>query len=93
MAQSVQNPGAIPRLAAINDVTGFGRCSICVALPVISVMKVQVCVIPTSILSKSPVTIHGYYPSKSILHFFVQNCKGNMRQNVLFYTFCVHMLL
>lgn len=51
MKPLVQNPGAIPRLAMINDITGFGRCSIAVALPVISVMQVQVCVVPTSILS------------------------------------------
>lgn len=39
------------RIAVINDFTGFGRCSIAVALPIISTMKVQCCPIPTSILS------------------------------------------
>lgn len=41
----------IPRLAMINDIAGFGRCSSTVSLPVISVMKVQVCPVPTSVLS------------------------------------------
>lgn len=41
----------IPRLAMINDMAGFGRCSTAVSLPVISVMGVQVCTVPTSILS------------------------------------------
>lgn len=41
----------IPRLAMINDLAGFGRCSTAVSLPVISVMGVQVCPVPTSILS------------------------------------------
>ena len=41
----------IPRLAMINDIAGFGRCSTTVSLPVISVMKVQVCPVPTSVLS------------------------------------------
>lgn len=42
---------SIPRLAMINDIAGFGRCSTTVSLPVISVMQVQVCPVPTSILS------------------------------------------
>lgn len=43
--------GRIPRLAMINDIAGFGRCSACVSLPVISAMQVQVCPVPTSVLS------------------------------------------
>lgn len=39
------------KIAVVNDFSGFGRCSITVALPVISAMKVQCCPLPTSILS------------------------------------------
>lgn len=39
------------RIALINDVTGFGRCSAAVAQPIISAMKIQCCVLPTAILS------------------------------------------
>ena len=39
------------KIAVINDISGFGRCSITVALPIISVMKIQCCPLPTSILS------------------------------------------
>lgn len=39
------------KIALINDVTGFGRCSIAVSLPIISALKVQCCFIPTAILS------------------------------------------
>ena len=39
------------KIALINDFTGFGRCSIAVALPVISHMGVQCCPLPTSIFS------------------------------------------
>ena len=39
------------KLALINDVTGFGRCSVTVELPIISAMKIQVCPLPTAILS------------------------------------------
>ncbi len=55
--QNAQNQGTqkgaaeIPRLAMINDIAGFGRCSTTVSLPVISAMEVQVCPVPTSILS------------------------------------------
>jgi len=39
------------KLALINDVTGFGRCSVTVELPIISAMKIQCCPLPTAILS------------------------------------------
>ena len=39
------------KIAVINDLTGFGRCALTVAIPVISAMKVQCCPVPTSILS------------------------------------------
>lgn len=39
------------KIAIINDMSGFGRCSITVELPIISHMKVQCCPIPTSIFS------------------------------------------
>ena len=39
------------KIAAINDYTGFGRCSIAVELPVISALRVQCCPLPTSVLS------------------------------------------
>lgn len=42
---------ALPRLAMINSFAGFGRCSTTISLPVISTMQVQVCPVPTAILS------------------------------------------
>jgi pyridoxine kinase len=39
------------KIAVINDYTGFGRCSLAVAMPVISMLKVQCCPVPTSIFS------------------------------------------
>lgn len=39
------------RVAAIHDLSGFGRCSISVILPILSVMGIQVCPIPTAVLS------------------------------------------
>ena len=39
------------RMALINDITGFGRCSVTIELPIISALKIQVCPMPTAILS------------------------------------------
>ena len=39
------------RLALINDITGFGRCSVTIELPILSALKIQVCPLPTAILS------------------------------------------
>ncbi len=41
----------LKRVAAIHDVSGFGKCSLTVALPIISAMGVEVSVIPTAVLS------------------------------------------
>lgn len=39
------------KIALINDLSGFGKCSITVELPIISAMGVQCCPMPTSIFS------------------------------------------
>ena len=39
------------RIAVINDLSGFGRCSLTAAIPVISVMGAQPCPLPTAVLS------------------------------------------
>lgn len=39
------------RVAAIHDLSGFGRCALGVILPVMSAMGVQVCPVPTAVLS------------------------------------------
>lgn len=39
------------KIAVINDFSGFGRCSVAVALPIISAMRVQCCPLPTAIFS------------------------------------------
>ena len=56
------------KIAIINDFTGFGRCSITVALPIISTLKVQCCPLPTSVFSN-----HTGYPS-----FFMEDFTPNM---------------
>ncbi|MBO7088411.1 MAG: pyridoxamine kinase [Fibrobacterales bacterium] len=39
------------KIALINDITGFGRCSVAVMAPVVSAMKIQAVAVPTAILS------------------------------------------
>ena len=39
------------KAAVIHDLSGFGRCSLAVILPVLSAMGVQVCPVPTAVLS------------------------------------------
>ncbi len=46
------------KIAVINDISGYGRCSITVSLPIISAMKIQCCPLPTAILSN-----HTEYPN------------------------------
>ena len=40
-----------PRVAAVHDLSGFGRCSLTVVMPVLSAMGVQCCPLPTALLS------------------------------------------
>ncbi|MEE1314125.1 MAG: pyridoxamine kinase [Lachnospiraceae bacterium] len=46
------------KIAVINDLSGFGRCSLTAALPVLAVMGVQPCPLPTAVL-----TAQTGYPS------------------------------
>lgn len=46
------------KIAVINDMTGFGRCSLTVSIPIISAMQVQCCPLPTAFFSN-----HTAYPS------------------------------
>lgn len=52
------------KIAIVNDISGFGRCSVTVALPILSAMRIQCGVIPTAILSN-----HTEYPDYSMLDF------------------------
>ena len=48
------------RVAAIHDISCFGKCSLTVALPVISAMGVEVSAIPTAVLSTHTGGFTGY---------------------------------
>ena len=59
----------VPKCAVINDLSGFGRCSLTVAIPILSAMGVQACPLPTAILSN-----HTAYDD-----FFFEDFTDNMR--------------
>ena len=40
-----------PRIAAVHDLSCYGRCSLTIALPVLSAMGCQCCPLPTALLS------------------------------------------
>ena len=40
-----------PRVAAVHDLSGFGRCSLSIVMPTLSAMGVQCCPLPTAFLS------------------------------------------
>lgn len=50
----------IPRIAAIHDMSGFGRCSLSVIIPTLSAMGMQVCSLPTAVLSTHTGGFEGY---------------------------------
>ena len=66
------------KIALINDVTGYGRCSVAVELPIISALKIQACVLPTAILS-----VHTGFPTYYIDDYtdrmkpYMENWKEN----------------
>lgn len=49
-----------PRAAAIHDLSGFGRCSLTVAIPILSAMGVQCCPLPTAFLSTHTGGFEGF---------------------------------
>jgi len=53
-----------PSIAIVNDLSGFGRCSLTVSLPILSSMGISCGVVPTAILSNQT-----EYPEYSMLDF------------------------
>lgn len=49
-----------PRIAAIHDLSGFGRCSLTVILPILSAMGLQCCPVPTAFLSTHTGGFEGF---------------------------------
>ena len=68
----------VPKVAAINDMSGVGRCSLTIAIPVLSVMGVQCCPLPTAILSRHTGFESFYFKDLTeILPQYIQNWKDS----------------
>lgn len=50
----------IKKVAAIHDLSGFGRASLTTVIPILSTMGIQVCPVPTAILSTHTSNFTGY---------------------------------
>ena len=67
----------IPRIAAIHDLCGYGKCSLGVAIPVLSAAGCDVCPVPTGLFS-SHTAFPGWYmhDTTGILHDYLEAWKG-----------------
>lgn len=65
------------KIALINDLSGFGKCSLTAAIPVISVMGMQACPLPTAVLS-AQTGFENYYCDDFTdrMDFFTKQWKG-----------------
>ena len=52
--------GPLKRVAAVHDLSGFGKCSMTVAMPIISAAGLECCCMPTAILSTHTGGFTGY---------------------------------
>ena len=55
----------VKKIAAVHDLSGMGRVSLTVVIPILSSMGFQVCPLPTAVLSN-----HTQYPGFSFLDKF-----------------------
>ena len=56
-----KKPMSIKRVAALHDLSSFGRCALTVVIPALSSMGIQVLPIPTTLLSTHTGGFDGYY--------------------------------
>ena len=54
----IKNP--VKRVAAIHDLSGFGRASLTAIIPILSSMGIQVCPLPTAVLSTHTGGFEGF---------------------------------
>lgn len=67
----------IPKIMAVSDLTGYGRCALTVALPVISAMGIQCCPVPTAVLSNHPGFGHC---SLEVMEPSMKGCENEWRK-------------
>jgi len=60
-ADAMYKPNPVPKTAAIHDLSGFGRSSLTTVIPILSTMGIQVCPVPTAILSTHTSEFKDYH--------------------------------
>lgn len=70
------------KIAVINDLSGFGKCSLTAAIPIISALKAQCCPIPTAVLSNQ--TGYDDYFCKDLTDDLPDIIKGIKNLNTVF---------
>ena len=78
----------IKRAAAIHDLSGLGRCSLTMALPILSVLGTQCCPIPTAVLSSQTDGYRDYafMDLTDVLPDYIAHWKKNGEQFDAIYT-------
>ncbi len=83
--EPIQSP--VPRVAAIHDLSGVGRCSLTVVIPVLSAMGAQVCPVPTAVLSSHSGGYEGFsfVDLTAQMHGFIDHWKSlNLRFDCIY---------
>ena len=65
------------RIAAVQDISCVGRCSLTVALPIISAMGVEACPLPTALLSS-----HTLFPDPTKYDLTLEENRRNVRRDL-----------
>lgn len=80
-------PTPVPRVAAVHDLSGIGRCSLTVVIPVLSAMGAQVCPVPTAVLSSHSGGYKGFsfVDLTTQMHGFIDHWKSlNLRFDCIY---------
>ena len=56
-----ERSGKVKRIAVFNDLSGFGKCSLSVSLPIISACGIQCCPLPTAVFTKQTAFENYHY--------------------------------
>ena len=65
------------KVVSIQDISGLGRCSLTVVIPVLSAMGIQVCPVPTAVLSAH--TGYSEFVMRDLTDFMSRYTKNRLR--------------
>ena len=83
----MENKDYQKRVAAIHDLSGFGKCSLTVALPILSAAGIEACAMPTAITGSSDIRAILHNLAGTVCQL-MQNSRirtGKLRFNRIFF--------